>query len=397
MFTVVIKPTHICNLSCSYCFNDDVRNSIMDFRTLSNAIKQAFEYAKVIKFPDVLFIWHGGEPTVAGLDFYYEVVRLQKDLAKEINYSNIIQTNGILINGDWVEFVKESNFQLSISIDGNEVHNDKYRVDVNGKGSFLKIIRAMDLLTANRIQFGGCLTLHKGNISDAKEIYSFLAERKLGFHIVPLMKSGSARERYDEVGLSEDEYADAWIAMYDCWLDAVPTYTYVADFAQRTEAVLRGEPTGCWTSSNCCDTNVSVDPEGKVFSCASVSATAGALYGNVNQDSFETLFASRNALFWRTRQHAEQCTSCKWFHVCHGGCMARSYKFFGDIDVPDYYCNSLFRIYEHIEKRLAEKGIPIPPPSSNHICSQLPSDTRAKLNLSATNLSLSSIPVKVIR
>lgn len=397
MFTVVIKPTHICNLSCSYCFNDDVRNPIMDFNTLGRVITETFAYARTTKQPSVTFIWHGGEPTVAGVDFFQEAVRLQKSVAQDLQYENLFQTNGVLINEKWIDFFRENNFQISISIDGNEIHNDKYRVDFAGKGTFKKVMRAMDLLTSHGVSFGACLTLHKGNVKDAKLIYEFLSQKGLGFHIVPLMKSGGARDDYDQIGLTENEYGDAWIEMYDCWFDSNPQYAYVTDFVSRTEAVLRGEPTSCWTSSNCCDENFTVDPEGNVYSCASLSATSMAFYGNLNTDSLEKAFETKNALFWRTRQHSEQCKSCKWFHVCHGGCMARSYKFFNDIDVADYYCDSLFRIYEHIEKRLAESGTPIAKPSPNHMRSQLPADTRAKIGMPNIKSKISIIPIKVVQ
>jgi uncharacterized protein len=397
MFTTVIKPTHICNLSCNYCFNDDERKPVMSFDTLARVVQETFAYATKTKQTEINFVWHGGEPTVVGINFYRKAIQFQAEFSTGIKYENLFQTNAILINDNWVKFIKEQRFQLSISIDGEEIHNDKYRVNVNGEGSFKKIIRAMDLLSAADVSFGACLTLHKGNIADVKNIYAFLAKRGLGFHLVPLMKSGLARDRYDEIGLTENEYGDAWIEMYDSWFDASPTYTYVTDFVERTEAVLRGDATSCWTSSNCCDNNVTIDPEGNVYSCASLSGTPIALYGNINNKSFEALFASRNALYWRTRQHSEQCISCKWFHVCHGGCMARSYKFFSDIDAPDYYCDSLFRIYEHIEKRLKEKNIAIARPNANHMRSQLPLDTRAKLNFFSKKSSLSSIPVRIIR
>ena len=397
MFTAVVKPTHICNLACDYCFNDDVRKPVMDPATLERVVQQTFEYTRQTGKDQAHFIWHGGEPTVVGLDFYRNAVALQEKYADGCKYSNAFQTNGVLVNKEWARFFKSHDFSVSVSLDGKQLHNDRYRVDFAGKGSYHKVERAMNILKDEGIQFGVCLTMHKGNVEDAADIYRFFAEQKQAFHIVPLMKSGGARDGYEDFGLTENEYADAWLAMYDLWFDAAPDYVYVSDFVDRTEAVLRGLPGSCWTASHCCDTNVTVDPEGDVYSCASVSATPIALYGNVNEKSFKEVFASRNALYWRTRQHSDQCTSCKWFHVCHGGCMSRSYKFFGDIDAPDYYCDSLYRIYEHIEKRL--RGMDLAPalPHENHMRSQLPADTRSKLDMTGLKSRISSIPVKVVQ
>jgi uncharacterized protein len=109
--------------------------------------------------------------------------------------------------------------------------------------------------------------------------------------------------------------------------------------------------------ANCTHFNISTDPVGDVYPCASLSGNAGACYGNLNEASLEELLASAVASQFKSRAVDPQCAQCKWQHVCHGGCVSRAYKFHGDIHRRDYYCPSLFRIYEHIERRLREQGI----------------------------------------
>ena len=57
----LIKPTHICNLGCTYCYNDDERAPIMSDEVLSRSIEQSFEFARTVgKYDFIDFTWHGG-------------------------------------------------------------------------------------------------------------------------------------------------------------------------------------------------------------------------------------------------------------------------------------------------------------------------------------------------
>jgi len=104
-FVAIVKPTHICNLACTYCYNDDVRDPIMKDNTLNRVIDQVVLYASQLPQPirKIEFIWHGGEPTVPGLRFYEKVVAQQKQCSN-IHIENSIQTNGVLINEKWLKF-----------------------------------------------------------------------------------------------------------------------------------------------------------------------------------------------------------------------------------------------------------------------------------------------------
>ena len=82
-FQIFIKPVVArCNLRCSYCYylekgdicGTDVK-SVMNDETLESLIKQHFA---VSSCDTVLFTWHGGEPLLAGIDFYKKVLKFQK-------------------------------------------------------------------------------------------------------------------------------------------------------------------------------------------------------------------------------------------------------------------------------------------------------------------------------
>ena len=87
-FVVMAKPVGpLCNLECSYCYyleTGHFYDSSHSFR-MSNALLERYvrQYIAASPGPVVQFTWHGGEPTLAGLDFYRLAVDLQKQYLPE--------------------------------------------------------------------------------------------------------------------------------------------------------------------------------------------------------------------------------------------------------------------------------------------------------------------------
>jgi uncharacterized protein len=358
VFTNVIKPTHICNIACRYCYNEDTRAPFMTEATLERVIEGTFAISpgsgRAARHD---FIWHGGEPLVARIPFYQKAVELQRLHAAGQTYHNTVQTNGLLIDEAWVEFFKAERFQVSISIDGPRHLNDMTRVDKRGRGTFDRLQRSFALLRANDIKFGVCVVLTRANKDHAEEIFDFLQSERLPFNVIPLTLSGSARPNFGELGLAPEEYAEPWIRMFDRWFDSNrEDYVYCSDFAFKTQAILMGRPADCIGQKVCSNHHVSTDPDGYVYPCATLSGNPEWSYGNVNEAPLAELIDSPVALRARQRAVDPQCAQCRWQHVCHGGCMQRAYKFTGDHNQRDYYCPSLFRMYEHVAARLREDG-----------------------------------------
>ena len=150
---VMAKPSGaICNISCEYCFyleKEKLYPSVsrskwqMNDEILEKYVKQ---YIEAQKIPVVNFAWQGGEPTLLGVDFYKKAVKLQKKYSNGKTITNAFQTNAILINDEWAEFLKEENFLIGVSIDGPKDLHDKYRVDRGGNPTFERVIEGLNSL-----------------------------------------------------------------------------------------------------------------------------------------------------------------------------------------------------------------------------------------------------------
>lgn len=129
---------------------------------------------------------------------------------------------------------------------------------------------------------------------------------------------------------------------------------YCTDFVYKSAAILAGRDSDCIGMIQCARGNISIDPDGFVYPCATYSADPAWCYGNIVEKDLEVLMQSKAAVNANNRVEDPHCTHCKWKKVCNGGCPSRAYKFYGTANTRDYYCPSLYKIYEHIEKRLRE-------------------------------------------
>jgi uncharacterized protein len=355
----IIKPTHLCNLSCRYCYNEDERSGVMDEVILDRLIKESFDCVRSSSglFSKVDFIWHGGEPLILGLNFYKKAMMFQHAYGKGVDYRNSIQTNGTLMDEDWLEFFKHNNFSISVSLDGPREIHDQSRIYSSGRGSFDDVMKSVRLLKQSKLWFGVPLVISKLNKNRVEEIFDFFTKEKLNFHVIPLTKAGNAKEGYQDLGLEPDELADPWIKLYNKWfkLDK-EQYVFCTDFVYKSANVLSGCSRDCISMKQCAESNISIDPQGNVYPCATFSAKKDFCYGNICCDSLSNLLSNELAYKLKNRKIPDGCHLCRWLPSCNGGCYSRAYNFYGDINTKDYYCPSFKKIYNHIYKTLREKS-----------------------------------------
>jgi uncharacterized protein len=85
------------------------------------------QYIEAQQTPVVEFVWHGGEPTLLGLDFFRKVVELQQPFRGAKELKNALQTNGMRLTDEWCAFFKAHNFFIGLSLDGPQEIHDRYR------------------------------------------------------------------------------------------------------------------------------------------------------------------------------------------------------------------------------------------------------------------------------
>ena len=180
-FHVLAKPTGaICNLDRKYCFflSKDVLYPRSKFRmaddTLEAYVRQVIESQAS---SHVTIAWQGGEPTLMGLDFFRRASALARQhLRPGATLEHTIQTNGILLDKEWCEFLRDNTFLVGLSVDGPQAMHDAYRLDKAGAPTFSQVMRAARLMQQCRVEFNVLCTVHDANVGHPLQVYRFFRD-----------------------------------------------------------------------------------------------------------------------------------------------------------------------------------------------------------------------------
>lgn len=353
--SIMVKPaSSLCNLRCKYCFYHDVAvrreaygYGIMDGRTSRILIRKALDYADG---SDVYFTFQGGEPTLAGREYFEDFVNAVGQLntkGGKVYYA--LQTNGTLIDENWCAFLKENGFLVGLSLDGN-LDGNRYRTDEKGENSFHKAIRAADLMTESGVDFN-VLVVVTGYIADhIEEQYDFLVSKGYRYlQFIPCLRPfGDTSD--DPMYLTQEQYAHFLISSFN---------RYVRDYIKGSFVSVRGFdnwvsmasgklPEQCGFSGRCSRQYV-VEANGNVYPCDFYCVDEYRL-GNINLAGFDAMAKSTRAeAFLRESLIIpEKCRNCNFYGLCRaGGCkrFRTSADYCGSYKQFFSACLPLFRVF----------------------------------------------------
>lgn len=142
----------------------------MSYDTLENLVRKALSYDT----NNVVFAFQGGEPTLAGLEFFKEFIRLEKKYnINHIKVSHALQTNGIVIDEDWAKFLHDNTFLIGLFLDGYKEIHDLNRIDSNNQGSFRKAMESTILLDKFKVEYNILVVVNVVTVRHANKIYKF--------------------------------------------------------------------------------------------------------------------------------------------------------------------------------------------------------------------------------
>ena len=225
-FHLIAKPTGaICNIACEYCFYldkealyDHPKRS--DFRMREEVLERYIsEYIRAQpNKAEVNFSWQGGEPTLLGVDFFRRVVAHQRRYAVPGQpITNSLQTNGILLDDEWCEFLRNAGFLVGISIDGAEALHDRYRLDVQGRGTFARVIAGLEALQRNEVEYNALTVVQRDNGDHGAEVYRFLRDKGARFiQLIPIVEPGP--EGLSSRSVGSEQWGRFLNAVWDEWL-----------------------------------------------------------------------------------------------------------------------------------------------------------------------------------
>lgn len=350
-FAVIAKSADICNYNCSYCYVEPhSKIKVMPSDTAKVAISKISKY--IGNSRKINFIWHGGEPMIAGVDFFYDIINYSNEYF-ENRIEHCIQTNGSLLTDDFLSFCKQAKISVSLSFDGPEKVHDINRKEKNGLGTHKKTMNALEKIKKHELTPGCVCVLHKQNVNEIDELYSFFKEHKINFRVNPVVRSGRASNNYNLLAISPDEYGDAMIRLFDLWfndnnpIQVEPLHTIVGN-------IVSPYIWGCDYHGNCLESIISINPDGSVYPCGRFAGLENFCLGNILTEELSIMFKKElyNSLTKRDTSTVKGCSKCEYKEICNTGCMITAYMANGQVYGQDYYCKGRKKIFKHIVMNL---------------------------------------------
>lgn len=361
-FVVMAKPVGpACNLECSYCYYLDTATLFptrdrfrMSDEILENYIHQ---YMTASPGPEVLFVWHGGEPTLAGLDFYRRVVELQqKYLPGGKTFRNNLQTNGILLDNDWCSFLADNHFDVGLSIDGTQWVHDTFRKDHRGNGTYDIVAESIRRLQSYGIQPDLLCTVTSILAKEPLSVYRALRDFHTGWiQFIPIVRRISDGEMTPE-SVSGEAYGRFLCAVFNEWIHHDIDRLNVQLFAEMSVVWSGGSPSVCWMAPTCGRVMI-VEHDGGIYSCDHF-VNRDHYTGNLASSLLNELIDSEvQRQFGENKKTLlpQQCRLCSWLEVCNGGCPKDRFAVSEDGEPGlNYLCAGLRRFYSYAERPLRQ-------------------------------------------
>lgn len=348
--TIIFKPTSCCNLRCKYCFshvNRDLQRK-MTREEIYHAIRWSIDYVKYKGYKAVTWLWHGGEPMLIGAKLFAE---LTEYVISEFEKSNIrlllsLQTNLTLFSPDWIDvFQKHYKDNIGVSLD----FKTNARCDATGRFYDEKIISSIKELNKYHIGLSGVLGLvTPDNVKCVHEMYEFYKSNNLSFQISRYFPSTSPLECEKKYILSDAEYSNFIIKLFDIWYDDPDPKIEIFNLREMAVGLINGARNLCIAQKNGCTQRIiCIEAGGEIYNCGRYDS-AEYLLGTISNSVQDVATAVSQ------RKHCPlpaKCLKCKYFKLCNGGC-----RYERDINGGFINCAADRLILAHIEKRLIESG-----------------------------------------
>lgn len=337
---LLIKPaSSLCDLKCKYCFYHNLAThqalspKIMSVETLELTIKRASEYftnAPKDEPSYLSILFQGGEPTLAGLDYFKQAIAFQKQYfahLPQVQISNAIQTNGCKLDDELVSFLVANDFFFGISLDGPKALHDAMRIHRNGSGSYDEVRAGITKLQKFGAQFNVLCVLTDLNALNIKSVYEHFKE--LGFYnhqyiacLEPFERQGQ-HSKEPPLFLSEQAYSQFLINIFDLWYQDLMergTYISIRHIENYLALLLNMSINSCNMTGVCQIQNV-VESSGKIYPCDFYAHDDYEL-GNLTDHDFEYLQTNSKARTFIEQSHQlpNECQHCPYLSLCRNGC-----------------------------------------------------------------------------
>lgn len=373
IFHAMVKPSGAqCNIDCDYCFYLHKQEMLNQpkYPRMSDSLLELHirQYIEAQTGPEIVFSWQGGEPTLMGIAFFENIVRLQKKYQKPGQpIWNDLQTNGLLLDDEWCAFLFENNFLVGLSIDGPEHLHDVYRRSKNDKATHHLVWDAILRLRKHGIEFNALCVVNNVNAEYPIDVYRYLRDvvqpKMIQFSagLDPIQPTSDHMSNHPSPIKTQKNSLSSWCVGSEQWgkfLNTVwkewLTNDYGEVFVDQFENVISqlfGFGAQKCTTAQICGKSVAVEFNGDVYSCDHFVYPEYKL-GNIQQSHQGDLVFSKaqeNFAYAKYKTLPKYCLSCPFLQLCWGECPKNRF-----IQTPqgehglNYLCAGLKLFYQQV-------------------------------------------------
>jgi len=326
-FHIMAKPVcGICNLDCRYCYYTmkprELYPGVKTFQ-MSDEVLRTYTQQYLACQPDRCeFGWQGGEPTLAGKDFFRRAVQYQKDFGRPGQVvTNGLQTNGTLLDEEWCDFFAEHKFLVGISLDGPPQVHDVYRLDHAGQPTFERAWAGLERLAKRGVEFNVLVTLNRANAPHAANIYRYFVNRGVRYlQFIPILERKGGTDEPTDYSVTGEQYGRLLLDVFEQWAARDVGRVSVRFFDNMLHTMLFGRASTCVTSERCAAAYV-LEWNGDLYACDHFVYREWQI-GNLCETPLEDLVRSRRVEEFAALKTdlPAACRDCEFLRFCHGGC-----------------------------------------------------------------------------
>jgi len=322
-----------------------------------------------------------------GLDFFRKAVRMQKRHSRGKRITNALQTNGVLLDDAWCDFLAENHFLVGLSLDGPEDIHNRYRVDEMERGSFSSVMKGLELLRRHGVEYNVMACVTRESARRPLDVYHFFKEQGVEFiqfiPIVERLPDDAARALGLRLALPPDlgaenpadvtpwtvepeRYGDFLIVIFDEWVRNDVGRIFIMNFEWALMSWMGGNATVCQVSQRC-GRSVVIEHDGNVYACDHY-VYPRYLLGNILSDNPLEMVDSPQQRAFGSQKETELpalCRDCKFLFACRGECPKHRFLKTPAAETGlNYLCAGYKKYFQHIDstmklmKQLLEQNLP---------------------------------------
>ena len=326
-FHIMCKPVSgVCNLDCRYCYYTmkprelypDTKRPMMADDVLASYTRQYLEAMPV----RCEFAWQGGEPLLAGKDFFRKAVALQHEFGRPGQVvTNGLQTNGTLLDDAWCEFLAESKFLVGVSLDGPPQVHDVFRRDHEGHPTFERAWRGLELLGRHGVEFNVLVTLNRANMPHAANIYRYFVNRGVRYlQFIPVLERQPGTDEPTEFSCTAEGLGRWMLDVFEQWAARDVGRVSVRFIDDAIHTILYGRASTCVHADRCAAAYV-LEWNGDLYACDHFVYREWRLGNLMEAPLGEILKGSRLEEFAALKTDLPAaCRECEHLEFCRGGC-----------------------------------------------------------------------------